>query len=176
MISVIIPTYINNEEKYQLLSECVASLVGADEIIIQFDLKGEGFSRTVNKGVARSHGEYIAIINDDTRMLEGSLVDFCIPNTIVRPRVFVGAKAKFSFVVMPREAWDKIGGLCEDFIIGGCEDSWFMFLARKKGIAKIHSSLKVWHKGSASLTGIRTPELDKKNQELCTKKMEDYKD
>lgn len=176
MISCIIPVYINSEEKYQLLSECVASLVGADEIIIQFDLTGEGFSRTVNKGVARSHGDYIAIINDDTRMLDGSLTEYCHPNTICRPMKFEGAKGKFSFVVMPRDAWNRIGGLDEEFVIGGSEDSWFMLMARKHGVAKAHINRRVWHHGSATMKSFRTRDLDKINQDLYNKKLKDYND
>jgi GT2 family glycosyltransferase len=176
MISVIIPVYINKEEIYQLLSDCVASLVGADEIIIQFDRVGEGFSKTMNKGVARSHGDYIALLNDDVKMLEGSLTDFCMPNTIVRPREWVGKKAKFSFVVMPREVWDRVGGLDEDFEMGGWEDSWFMFVAIRRGVRRKHVSNKVWHKGSATTDVLRTDELDKKNMATYDKKVAEFKE
>ena len=151
MVSVIIPVYINSPEITGLLSECVASLSGYDELILQFDEIGEGFSKTVNKGVARSHGDYIAIINDDTRMLEGSIRDYCKPNTICRPTL-IGDMSKFAFAVMPRAVWDLVGGLDEGFHIGFYEDNLFLDIARDKAIHLEILSLKVWHKGSATIS------------------------
>ena len=151
MVSVIIPIYINSPEITGLLSECVASLKGYDELILQFDEIGEGFSKTVNKGVARSHGDYIATINDDTRMLEGSIRDYCKPNTICRPTL-VGDNSKFPFAVMPRSVWDLVGGLDEDFHIGFYEDDLFLDIAKEKGVNSEILSLKVWHKGSATIS------------------------
>lgn len=151
MVSVIIPIYINSPEILDLLSECVASLVGCDELILQFDKTGEGFSKTVNKGVARSHGDYIAIMNDDARMLEGSLKDYCKPNTVCRPTL-IGAPGKFALVVMPRAVWDLVGGLDEDFHIGFYEDKLFLDIARDKGVCLQTLDLHVWHKGSATIS------------------------
>lgn len=151
MISVIIPVYINSPEILDLLSDCVASLVGCDELILQFDKTGEGFSKTVNKGVARSHGDYIAIMNDDARMLDGSLKDYCKPNTICRS-TSVGKIGKFVLVVMPRTVWDLIGGLDEDFHIGFYEDKLFLETAKDKGIDIQNLGLRVWHKGSATIS------------------------
>lgn len=151
MISVIIPVYINSPEILDLLSDCVASLVGCDELILQFDKTGEGFSKTVNKGVARSHGEYIAIMNDDTRMLDGSLKDYCKPNTMCRPTI-IGAPGKFALIVMPRSVWDMVGGLDEDFHIGFYEDKLFLDMAIEKGVVLQDLPLRLWHKGSATIS------------------------
>lgn len=151
MVSVIIPIYLNSPEIPRLLSECVASLVGYDELILQFDEIGEGVSKTVNKGVARSHGDYIAIVSDDTRMLEGSLKDYCKPNTICRPTL-VGMDSKFPFAVMPRAVWDLVGGLDEDFYIGFYEDKLFLHIAQDKGVISEILDLRVWHKGNATIS------------------------
>lgn len=165
MVSVIIPVYINSPEILNLLSDCVASLVGCDELIIQFDKDGEGFAKTVNKGVARSHGDYIAIVNDDTRMLEGSLKDYCKPNTICRPKI-VGVHAKFAFVVMPRVVWDLVGGLDEDFQVGFYEDKLFLDVARDKGVETEHLKLKVWHQGSATISKMEPEKLMSINRKI----------
>lgn len=151
MVSVIIPTYLNSDEKLDLLSNCVASLIGYDELIIQFNKTGISFSANVNAGVARSHGDYIAIVSDDTRMLEGSLEDYCKPNTICRPTI-IGAPGKFAFVVMPRAVWDLVGGLDEDFHIGFYEDKLFLDIAKDKGVRLETLNLHIWHKGSATIS------------------------
>lgn len=165
-ISAIIPTYINSPEIVDLLSDCVASLVGYDELILQFDKTGEGFSKTVNKGVARSSGNYIAIINNDTRMLEGSLRDYCKPNFICRPTL-EGAPGKFAFVVMPRSVWDLVGGLDEDFKIGFYEDKLFLVRARDEfGIPSVILPLRVWHKGSATISKMNPEELKRINRKI----------
>ena len=80
MISVIIPVYIresNRKKIIPLLEECIQSLRGYDELILQFDEKGEGFAKTINKGVERASGDWIALVNDDTRMLNGSIKEMC---------------------------------------------------------------------------------------------------
>lgn len=170
MISVIIPTFINYPDKFNLLSDCVQSLNNYDELILQFDKIGEGFSKTVNKGVARSKGDYIAIINDDTKMLEGSLKDYCKSNTICRP-TFTGIHAKFSFAVMPRNIWNLIGGLDEDFKIGFYEDKLFLDIAKQKGVKLEILPLKVWHKGSATISKMgNIKELMDINREIYNKK------
>lgn len=151
MVSVIIPTFINSPEILDLLSDCVASLVGCDELIIQFDKTGEGYSKTVNKGVARSHGDYIAVMNNDTRMLDGSLKDYCKPNTICRPTI-VGEAGKFALAVMPRTVWDLVGGLDEGFHIGFYEDKLFLNIAESKGVVLETLKLRLWHKGHATIS------------------------
>lgn len=165
MISVIIPTYLNSDDIPELLSECVASLRGYQELILQFDKEGEGFAKTVNKGVSRSHGDWVAIVNNDTKMIDGSLNDYCIENAIVRPTL-EGVPAKFPFVVMSRSVWDLIGGLDEDFHIGFYEDKLFMDVARSEGISIKRSLFRVWHKGSATISKMNPDELMKVNKEL----------
>ena len=170
MVSVIIPIYINSEEITDLLSDCVKSLVGYDELILQFDKTGEGFSKTVNKGVARSKGDYIALVNDDTRMLNGSLKDYCKPNTIVRPKL-IGGYGKFAFVVMPRVVWNLVGGLDEDFKIGFYEDKLFLDKARNKGVNIEYIENEVWHKGSATIGKMNPKELMKINKKIYESKI-----
>lgn len=169
MISVIIPIYINSPEILDLLSDCVASLVGYDELILQFDKEGEGFSKTVNKGVARSKGDYIAIVNNDTRMINGSLRDYCKPNTICRPTI-EGHNSKFPFAVMSRGVWNLIGGLDEDFKIGFYEDKLFLDIAIKKGVKLEFLDLRVWHKGSATISKMDPARLMKINKAIYNSK------
>lgn len=169
MVSVIIPVHINSLEILNLLSSCVQSLNGADEIIIQFDNECEGFSKTVNKGVLRSKYDYIAIVNDDTKMLNGTLKDYCKENTIVRPTL-IGGYGKFAFVVMPKKVWDKVGGLDEDFKIGFYEDKLFLDKAKSLGVNIEYSPFEVWHKGSATIGEMNPKELMKINKQIYENK------
>lgn len=172
MVSVIIPHYNLSNDLLDLLSNCVASLVGYDELILQFHT-GDSFSKAVNKGVARSKGDYIAIVSNDILMLEGSLKDYCKPNTIVRPTL-TGQYAKFPFVVMPRNVWDLVGGLDEDFKVGFYEDKLFLDIARSKGVILEYSPLKIWHKGSATIGQLNPKELMKINKEIYQDKHKKY--
>lgn len=157
MISVVIPVYINEKNRKKivpLLEQAVQSLRGYDELILQFDENGDGFAKTVNKGVERSSGDFIAIVNDDIKMLNGSIRDMCRFNKIVRPKLIGGDLAKFAFVVMPRNIWEDVGKLDEDFEVGLYEDDDWIDRAKNKGYEFFDDITQVWHYGGATIQDI----------------------
>ena len=157
MISVIIPIYLiesNKDKITPLLQECVQSLKGYDELILQFDNNGEGFAKTVNKGVRRAKGEWIVIVNDDTRMLNGSIDEMCKYKRIVRPKLVGGELAKFAFVVMQKDVWEDVGDLDEDFEVGFYEDDDWIDRATDKGYIFLDSDIQVFHYGGATIQDI----------------------
>lgn len=170
MISVIIPVRLINNQVANFTTDCIQSLKGYDELIVQFDMKGEGFAKTVNNGVARSKGDWIAIVNNDTRMLNGSIKDMCRYDCLVRPVLIEGAFAKFAFAVMPRKIWDVVGGLSEDYGIGFYEDNEFLKRAADAGFHIEDSPLSVWHFGGATIQHFNSPELMIKNREIYESK------
>lgn len=158
MISVVIPVYLREENKAKiipLLTECIASIRGCDELILQFDELGEGFAKTVNKGILRATGDFIAIVNDDTKMLHGSLKEMCHKGCLTRPKLIGGDLAKFSFVVMDREVINKVGLMNEDFKVGFYEDDEFLDRCIDKQIPFVNSPLQVWHYGGATIEDIK---------------------
>jgi len=170
MVSVIIPIRPVNDQTWELTSQCVQSLVGYDELILQFDLQGEGFAKTVNKGVARAKGEWIAIVNNDTKMLNGSIKDMCKFQSVVRPKLVGGELAKFAFVVMPHKIWEAIGGLSEDYELGFYEDDEFLRKVQDKNFYMIESPLTVWHYGGATIQHFSTPEQVAHNKSVYESK------
>lgn len=168
MISVVIPIYITEKNKSKiipLLQDCVESLRGYDELILQFDLNGDGFAKTVNKGIQRARGDFIAIVNDDTKMLNGSIKDMCHKGSLVRPRLIGGELAKFAFVVIDREVLNKVGLMDERFEVGYYEDDEFLLRCKKAGVRFISDPTPVWHYGGATMEDM-TGDFRKKNKEL----------
>lgn len=169
-ISVVIPVYFNSDEIYTLLEECVASLRGYDELILQIDRTGEGFAKTVNKGIKRATGDFIAIVNDDTRLLNGTVREMCRTNAVVRPKLVGGELAKFAFAVIDRKVFEKVGVFDEDFEIGFYEDDDFLDRCVLEGVDLVESPFMVWHYGGATISKRMTPEIEAKNKELYENK------
>jgi len=158
MVSVIIPVYITDKNKEKitpLLTECVQSLKGYDELILQFDVKGEGFAKTLNKGVRKAKGDFIALVNDDTKMLNGNLTDMCHKGKVVRPILIGGDLAKFSFVVMSKDVWEDVGEMDENFEVGFYEDDDWIDRAKNKGYEFIKKNISVFHYGGATIQDIK---------------------
>jgi GT2 family glycosyltransferase len=168
MISVVIPVYLREENKQKiipLLTDCISSIRGCDEFILQFDELGEGFAKTVNKGILRATGDFIAIVNDDTKMLHGSLKEMCHKGCLTRPKLIGGDLAKFSFVVLDREVIDKVGLMDERFEVGFYEDDDFLDRCIENQIPFVDSPLQVWHYGGATIQDIKG-DFEQKNKEL----------
>lgn len=171
-ISVVIPILLNDKNKEKimpLLSDCVQSLKGHDEIILQFDINGEGFAKTVNKGLKKAKGDYIAIVNDDIKMLQGSIKDMCHKNSLVRPKLIGGDLAKFAFVVIDKDILQTVGYLDEDFKVGFYEDDDYLDRCTELGVRLIDSPLQVWHYGGATMQDMKG-DFEKYNKQLYENK------
>lgn len=165
MISVIVPYYENRIEKRAMLKRAVDSFKGYDELIIVWN-DGLGFSKAVNRGFELARGDYIIMASDDCVLLEGSLSDLCVPNTVTSPMVN-GTNQSFSGVLwcVPLNIYEKYGLLDENYTAGILyEDTDYLKMMEKYGIAhKMIESVKISHpEGGATLT--RTPEFTRRVQ------------
>lgn len=83
------------------------------------------------------------------------------------------------FLMVKREAWDKVGGLDPQFFLG-CDDLDFSLRLREAGYALvIASDVFVYHEGHASFheAGIRSVELNKRaEKKMLAKLREQYGD
>ena len=165
-ISVIIPIRLINNQVAELTTDCVKSLRGYDELILQFDMEGEGFAKTVNKGVKKSTGDWIAIVNNDTKMLNGSIREMCKTDCLVRPKLVEGTLAKFAFVVMSRRLWEDVGGLSEAYGIGFWEDNEFLDKVVAKGYRLEDSEFSVWHFGGGTISHFNPGKLMTDNEKI----------
>lgn len=107
-ISVVIPHYEGLEGVEGALNLCVNSLVNqADEIIIERN-SGIGYAAAVNRGIAKTTGTDIIIANNDTRLIDGKLIDLCgTVNSVTTPNVIPIPRDKLprSFFRIPREIY-----------------------------------------------------------------------
>jgi len=177
MISVIIPLYLTNENKDKILPlfcDCISSLKGYDELIIEQDYVGNGFAKTVNAGVAKAKGDWIAIVNDDTKMLNGYISQMCKYKKIVRPKLIGGELAKFAFVVMQKSVWEDVGGMDENFEVGFYEDDDWIDRAKAKGYEFIDSEIQVYHYGGATMEDMKG-DFEQKNKQYYENKREKRK-
>ena len=121
-ISIIIPHYPKTEELDILLSRCVFSLQGYDEIIVVVN-DGTGFAKAVNQGLKLAKGDYLMVVNNDIEWGEGRLESLCIDGTVTSPKVNGGEQPFWGcFFCIPRSVYSIVGGLSEEYGIGYYED------------------------------------------------------
>lgn len=142
MISVVIPHWPKTEELDKLLKVCVASLK-ADEIIVVVN-EGIGFAKAVNIGLRLASGDYLCVVNNDTRVVKGELSNLVDPGAVTSPVMNRSARHFWgAFFCIPRWVYEKIGGLDEQFEIGYFEDDDFVERLRQAQIP-FHSVHSVW--------------------------------
>lgn len=169
MISVIIPHYpIADTDK--LLERCVKSL-DFDELIVVVN-EGTGFGKAVNTGLRLAKGDYIAIVNNDIEILEGSLKDLCDPKKVMSPiwgRVTgIGIDFLPSCFVLPRWVYEKVGGFDLQFNIGDYEDNDWHERARK--VVEFSHNPKVRVAGEQGYTKSRMKNFSTENHDKFVKK------
>lgn len=108
-VSVVIPYYESDPGKKAVLSRCVNSLRGHDELILVWN-DNMGFTRAVNKGYELTRGDFIIMCSDDIELIKGSLRDLCDPNAVTSP-VMNGKKQDFwgALWCMPRKIYKELG-------------------------------------------------------------------
>ena len=150
-LSIVIPTYTLTKELELFALLCINSLKGENvkEIIVCEDggmyseelknasdiylytKENQGFTKNVNKGVELSTGDYIGIVNSDTRLVKGDISKLCIPDKVACPITRgqdVPGLAGHFFVV-PRavflERWEDEAGLLDERMRNFCSDTDF---------------------------------------------------
>lgn len=170
-ISVVIPHYPFSDGINEKLKKCIAGLSGADEILVIVNNK-IGFAKAVNQGLKVASGDYIMVVNNDLE-ITGDIRSLCVPGTVTSP-VVNGREQKFwgCFFVIPRDVYEKVGGLDEEFEIGYFEDDAYIVTLQRAGIPMggIRDVQVKTEGGSTMETLPEKNEIYRKNQELFNKK------
>ena len=148
-LSVVIPHWPLDEEVDEALRTCLASLPADCEKIVVVN-EGTGYAVNVNIGLRLATGDYVAVVTNDSQVLEGDIYDLCVPGTVTSPLVlekpgiepggFHGA-----FWVAPREVLERVGLLDERFEGAFFEDDDYLARLREAGIpTRQIPSVRVW--------------------------------
>jgi hypothetical protein len=139
-LSVVIPHWPIDAEVDEALRSCVVSLpADCEKLVIVND--GTGFAPNVNRGISLAAGDFIAVVTNDTRVIDGDVYDLCLPGTVASPVVlekpgiesggFHGA-----FWVAPREVLQRVGPLDERFEGAFFEDDDYLARLEQAGIPR----------------------------------------
>lgn len=134
-LSIVIPTYTLNKDLEELAIRCLLSYRDqADQIIVTEDAglfspelmkladtyiynnTNGGFTKNVNNGWRYSTGDFTAIVNSDTELKSGNLLDLCIPGKVTSPAIvnqYIDLLAG-PFFVIPKEIKESRGMLMEE--------------------------------------------------------------
>jgi hypothetical protein len=149
LLSVVIPHWPLDDEVDEALGACLASLPRDCEKIVVVN-QGTGFAVNVNIGLRLATSDYLAVVTNDSRVVEGDVYDLCVPGVVTSPFVlekpgiepggFHGA-----FWVAPREVLDHVGLLDERFEGAFFEDNDYLERLRQAGIpTRQVASVHVW--------------------------------
>lgn len=137
-MSIVIPHWPLDSEVDAALAACVASLPPECEKLVIVN-EGTGFAHNVNVGLRVASGDYVGVVGNDSRVVEGDVHDLCVPGTVASPVVlgkpgiepggFHGA-----FWVAPREVIDRVGLLDEGFEGAFFEDDDYLERLRRAGV------------------------------------------
>jgi glycosyltransferase involved in cell wall biosynthesis len=134
-LSAVIPHWPLDDEVDQALRTCLASLPSTCEKIVVVNA-GTGFAVNVNLGLRVATGEYVAVVTNDSQVVEGDVYDLCVPGTVTSPVVLEKpgiepAGFHGAFWVAPREVLELIGPLDERFEGGFYEDDDYLQRLRR---------------------------------------------
>jgi len=178
-LSVILPALYLTAKHYVLTKECLESLKGVDEIVLVesgekpsdfkadikvFSPKPLTVAEVWNVGAKKATGDFLAIINNDTKLIEGNLKDLCQDGIVTSP-VINGIKQDFwgPFFVLPKEVYQKIGEFDERFR-NYCEDDDYRERLKMAGIKMMCvETVKISHVGGATGNYTTTVETNKEN-------------
>lgn len=131
-VSVVIPYMEVNEGKRDVLERLLDSLNGYDEILVVENWK-DGYAVPINFGLSQASGDFLIVMNDDLVMDEGGdLRDICEPGIVTSPTVDGNDQSFWGCVFcIPREVYEKVGGLDERYRISYFDDDDYINTLRK---------------------------------------------
>jgi glycosyltransferase involved in cell wall biosynthesis len=148
-LTAVVPHWPLDDEVDNALRACLASLPLDCEKIVVVN-QGTGFAVNVNIGLRLAAGDYIAVVTNDSRVVEGDVYDLCVRGTVTSPLVlekpgverggFHGA-----FWVAPRAVLDQVGLLDERFEGAFFEDDDYLARLNRAGVpTRQVASVLVW--------------------------------
>jgi hypothetical protein len=148
-LSLVVPHWPIDEEVNEALAACLASLPTDCEKLVVVN-EGTGFARNVNLGLGLATGEYVGVVTNDSRVVEGNVYDLCVPGRVASPLVLEkpGVEQRGfhgAFWVAPREVLDTVGLLDERFEGAFYEDDDYLERLRRAGVPTVQvPSVRVW--------------------------------
>lgn len=137
MLSVVIPAYTITKHLEDLAIRCILSFRDdpvVEEIIFVedggffspaisnlcttyiYNQENKGFSANVNRGWRYATGKYTAIVSSDTELMQGELMDLCVPGKVTSPEIANQTIERLAgcFWVTPMEVARERGLLFEE--------------------------------------------------------------
>lgn len=120
-IVVTIPYYESDKEKRGVLSRCLASLDGHDEVIVVAGKQPtlpHAWNICLDLGFGMG-ADYVILANDDIELTKGDLSMLCEPDKVVNPLVNGGVFKVFHAHIfgIPKSVYEKVGKFDEQFTI-----------------------------------------------------------
>lgn len=151
-LSVIIPHHYGLDGTDEILSRCIKSLVGYNELIIVAN-DGIGYGPAVNKGLKMATGDHMVVINNDTYMIQGTMRDLALNNVVGVPLIDPPARDHNPrcFFCVPRIIYEEIVEqygyfFDERFEVGYFEDDDLIARLQELSIeSRLIESVKIHH-------------------------------
>lgn len=133
-ISLVIPYMEADAGKPSILKRWTDSVPPIDELIISANWK-EGYAKPINRGLKLAKGDYLLVSNDDLIWDVGDIYDLCKPGVVTSPMVN-GVHQDFwgCCFMIPRDVYEKVGGLYEGYEISYYDDDDYVCNLIKAGV------------------------------------------
>lgn len=169
-LSLVVPTYTIDDELEEIALRAIDSYhKQVDELIVTedggrfsaalmskadcyiYNQKNEGFTKNVNRGWRRAEGDYVAIVNSDTYLLEGDLRDLCVENRVTSPLIENQGISGLAgpFWVSPKQVTKECGYLKEEMRTYYSDEE---YSKRIDHLFKKVSTVRVWHDQAITVT------------------------
>lgn len=123
--------------------------------IYVYNKTNSGFTKTVNQGWKLSTGDFTAIVNSDTTLIEGKLKDLCIKGKVTSPYGNQNVPHLWgAFFVVPKEIAKERGMLLEEMILYASDSEYDM---RVRDIFECVKSVEILHYGAKT---VKTAKVD----------------